>query len=81
MSSIEVRISSSRPVFIEADPDAFGKVFAHMADEDQIHVLRAMVEHMKPHQTQWDYISILLDKPENSDLSNDLRRFLFPVQP
>ncbi|MDP1702610.1 MAG: hypothetical protein Q8L53_16860 [Aestuariivirga sp.] len=81
MSSIEVKISSRCPIHIEFDPDAFGRVFATMPDEDQIHVLRAMVEHMKPHQTQWDYISIALDKPENSELANDLRRFLFPETP
>lgn len=79
MSRIEVKISSRCPVHIEADPDDFGRVFANMADEDQIHVLRAIVEHMKPHQIQWDYISIALDKPENSELANELRRFLFPV--
>ncbi len=70
---ISVRIDASRPVFIEADADSFGAVFASMDSEEQTHVLRAMVEHMKPHPTQWDYIAIELEKPENSDICDVLR--------
>lgn len=47
---IPVSIDSSRPIFIEADADQFGQVFARMADDEQVHVLRAMVEAMKPHR-------------------------------
>lgn len=72
MSKVSVRIDSSRPTFIEADADNFGQVFATMSDEDQVNVLRAMVEHMKPHQIQWDYISIALEKPENRDVRDRL---------
>jgi hypothetical protein len=78
MSSIKVKISSICPIHIEADADSFGMAFANMPDTDQVHVLRSIVEHMKPHQTQWDYISIALDNPENVDLARELRRFLFP---
>jgi len=70
---VSVKIDSSRPVFIEADADSFGEVFAKMDSEEQVHVLRAMVTHMKPHPTQWDYIAIELEKPENSDVRNILR--------
>lgn len=75
---ITVRIDSSRPVFIEADPDEFGSIFSHLNDHDQIEVLRSMVKHMKPHRSQWDYIAIQLEKDENRDVFNDLS-VLFPV--
>lgn len=77
---IPISIHSSRPVFIEADADQFGQVFAYMADEDQIHVLRAMVEAMKPHRLQWDYISIALEKDENREVRDQLREVLFPSE-
>lgn len=76
---VTVDISSRSPVFIKADADAFGSVFAAMADDDQIHVFRAMVEAMKPHSAQWDHISIALEKPENRDVRDTLRNVLFPV--
>lgn len=75
---IEVTISASRPIFIEADADAFGAVFAKMNSEEQAAVLRAMVEHIKPHRTQWDYISIELERPENREVRDELRAVLFP---
>ncbi|WP_189464943.1 hypothetical protein [Mesorhizobium sp. M2D.F.Ca.ET.223.01.1.1] len=65
-------------MFIDADAEAFGKVFANMDDEDQVQVFRAMVEAMKAHPTQWDHISIALEKPENSDVRDVLRNVLFP---
>lgn len=76
---ITVDISSRFPVFIAADADAFGKVFAAMADDDQVHVFRAMVEAMKPHSAQWDHISIALEQPENHDVRDILRDVLFPA--
>jgi len=76
MAKIEVKIYANAPVFVEADADNFGKLFAHMDDVEQVHVLRAMVEHMKPHQIQWDYISIALEKPENRDVLDLLRRLI-----
>lgn len=69
---VTVRIESSRPLFTEADADNFGKVFAHMSDADQVAVLSAIVEHMKPHPIQWDYISMALDKDENRDVRTQL---------
>lgn len=78
MSKIAVRIESSRPLFIEADADSFGQTFAHMSDEDQVKVFRAMVEHMKPHKIQWDYIGMALDRDENGDVRNDLS-VIFPA--
>ena len=74
---VTVRIESSRPLFIEADADNFGKVFARMSDADQVAVLSAIVEHMKPHPIQWDYISMALDKDENRDVRTRLAS-LFP---
>ncbi|TIM41771.1 MAG: hypothetical protein E5Y55_24135 [Mesorhizobium sp.] len=78
MPKIRVDVSSSRPLFIEVDPEAFGAVFAAMNDDDQVAVLRAMVKHMQPHRMQWDHISIALEAPENRDLRDQLREVLFP---
>lgn len=76
---IAVDISSRFPVFINADADAFGEVFAAMADDDQVHVFRAMVEAMKAHSAQWDHISIALESLENRDVRDILREVLFPA--
>ncbi|MEI9428682.1 hypothetical protein [Mesorhizobium sp. Cs1299R1N3] len=76
---ITVGISGRFPVFIEADAAAFGQVFADMADEEQVHVFRAMIEAMKAHQMQWDHISIALEQPENRDVRDTLRNVLFPT--
>jgi hypothetical protein len=78
MSGIEVRIDSSRPIFITASADDIGAIFARMTDADQLSVLSAMVEHMKAHPTQWDYISIALEHPGNRELRDILRQVLFP---
>lgn len=76
---IEVRISSRFPVFIEADCDSFGAIFASMDDREQVQVFRSMVEHMGPHPTQWDHISIGLERPENREVRDRLREVLFPA--
>lgn len=73
MSKITVRVNSSCPILIEADADSFGAVFANMTDAEQVEVLRAMVEHMKPHPTQWDHIAIELERPENREIVDVLR--------
>ncbi|NNH67787.1 hypothetical protein [Rhizobium laguerreae] len=78
MSGLEVRIDSSRPIFITASADDIGAIFAKMSDVDQITVLEAMVKHMAAHPTQWDYISIALEQPGNRELRDRLRQVLFP---
>lgn len=80
MHKIKVDISGKFPVFIRADAEAFGSVFADMADEEQIHVFRAIFEAMKAWPTQWDHISIALEKPENHDVRDTLREVLFPTE-
>ena len=69
---IEVSINSRFPVFIKADADTFGKAFATMDGGEQVAVLRAIVEHMRPHKLQWDYIAIELGKPENKETAKEL---------
>jgi len=76
---LPVEITSNYPMFIEIDVDKFGAIFADMAADEQVAALAAMVEHMKPHHAQWDYISIELELPEHSELRNTLRDVLFPV--
>ena len=75
---LPVEITSNYPMFIEIDADRIGAIFAEMAADDQVSTLAAMVEHMKLHQTQWDYISIELELPEHSNLRDTLREVLFP---
>ena len=55
------------------DSGDFGEMFAHMAADDQVEVLRAMVSSMAQHKLQWDYIAIELALPENADLMRELR--------
>ncbi|MGN6538930.1 MAG: hypothetical protein ACTHKQ_24785 [Mesorhizobium sp.] len=78
--TITVDISDRYPVLIDMDASAFGKIFAGMTDADQVAVLREMVEAMRPHQRQWDFISIELEKPENHELRDILRNVLFPTE-
>jgi hypothetical protein len=77
MGKIEIQISGSRPIFIEADADAFGQVFAGMSSDEQVAVFRSMVEHMRPHRLQWDYVAIELERPENREVYDELRTVLF----
>lgn len=78
MSVIEVKVYANAPVFISANPDDIGKLFAHMNDEEQVAVLAAMELHMRPHRMQWDYISIWLSKAENREVRDALYQALFP---
>lgn len=75
---IPINISSRFPLHIEADADMFGQLFAAMGDDEQVAVLRAMVEHMRPHRMQWDYIAIEFEKPENAEVFDEFRSVLFP---
>lgn len=71
---MKVDVSTNSPILrMEVDTDDFGKMFASMASDEQVEVLRAMIDHMKPHQTQWDYIGIDLELEENIDLKRELK--------
>lgn len=70
MLSVKISTGSSPLLFISANPNEFGRIFSSMNSEEQVHVLRAMAEHMKPHKLQWDYIAIELDRPENADVKS-----------
>lgn len=72
-NNVSVRVDSTFPLFIEADADSFGAVFAAMDNGDQVEVLRAMVQHMKPHQAQWDHIAIELELPQNREIVDVLK--------
>ena len=65
---VSVRVDSSRPLFIEADSESFGRIFAHANSEEQVAILTAMMNGMKPHVLQNDYIAIELNKPEHSEV-------------
>ena len=78
---IRLDIQSNFPIFMSADPDEFGRVFAEMPSDDQVQVLRAMTSHMAAHPIQWDYIAIELERPENSDVLNRLRQIVAEATP
>ena len=71
-----VNIESRSPIRMEVNSADFGDMFAHMACDDQVSVLRAIVSIMAAHPLQWDYIAIELELPENSDLRADLGRIV-----
>lgn len=77
-NAIRVEVRTNSLLWIKTDPNEFGRIFAAMDSEEQVLVLTAMVEHMRPHRLQWDYISIELKRPENNDILNELRACLFP---
>ncbi|RJT41992.1 hypothetical protein D3227_04755 [Mesorhizobium waimense] len=79
MNHIKVDIRSSAPIFIEANADTFGRIFAAMNSEDQVSVLSAIEEHLRPHPAQWDYISFELEKPEHARVRDKLKAMLLPV--
>lgn len=70
---LPVSFVSSYPFFVECEPDNFGRIFANTHDENQVAILRAIVEHMKPHRAQWDFIWVELNKPENKDVLEQLQ--------
>ena len=79
MRALPISISSRYPMHIEVDANMFGEIFAELDSAEQVAVFRAMVDHMKPHQTQWDHISIELELPENMAVRRTLRDVLFPT--
>ncbi len=78
MSGIRVQVKANAPLFVEADADTFGRVFAAMNSEEQVAVLDAIAEHMRAHPTQWDHIAIELEKPEHARVRGELQAMLFP---
>lgn len=78
MTHIPVQIDTRSPLFIEANAEDFGRIFAAMNSEDQVAVLSAIVTHMRPNPMQWDYIAIELEKPENSQIRNALASVIAP---
>ena len=76
--AIRIDITSNYPIYMSAEPDDFGKLFAGFDCEEQVAVLRAIVTHMRPHALQWDHIGLELEKTENSDILHELRCTFFP---
>ena len=73
-----IKIDATDDLYLKVDPNALGRLFATIPADDQVAVLNAMVEHMRPWRTQWDYISIELEKEEHQELRRELRSVLFP---
>jgi hypothetical protein len=71
--AMKVDVSTSHPILrMEVRTNDFGQLFSQMAADKQIAVLQAMVDHMKPHPIQWDYIAIELEEAENAPLRRSL---------
>lgn len=79
MARLTVEISSRYPISIEVGVKEFGEIFAGLGSDEQVAVFRSMLNAMMPHRTQWDFISIELEKPENDDVLQQLREVLFPT--
>jgi hypothetical protein len=75
---LKIDIRANAPVFMEADADTFGLIFASMSSVEQVAVLDAIAEHMRPHPTQWDYIAFELEKPEHAKIHAELAALFFP---
>ena len=74
MTSMKVDVPTNSPILrMEVSVDDFGKMFSHMNSADQIAVIESMVNHMKPHATQWDFIATDLEGERHADLRRDLR--------
>jgi hypothetical protein len=72
-TSMKVDVSTSSPILrMDVDTNDFGRIFAFMASDAQVAVLRSMVHHMEPHSMQWDYIAIELEKHGNERLRRKL---------
>ena len=79
--SIKVDVSTSSPILrMEVSANDFGRLFADMAADEQVEVLRAMVNHLRPHEIQWDYIAIELEQVENTPLRKSLHD-IFNINP
>lgn len=61
---VDVTAVAKNILTIEADAKLFGEMFAQADCEEQAKILKHMVEAMKPHTVQWDYIYFELEKPE-----------------
>ena len=71
--AMKVDVSTSHPILrMEVSTNDFGQLFARMAGDEQVAVLQAMVDHMKPHPIQWDYIAIELEGAGNASLRRSL---------
>ena len=74
---MKVDVSSTSPIlFMDVDADDFGKLFASMAADEQVEVLRSVVSHMSKHPTQWDYIAIELEEAENLEFRTALKHIV-----
>jgi hypothetical protein len=57
---------------MEVSTNDFGQLFARMTADEQVAVLQAMVDHMRPFPMQWDYIAIELEEDKNAPLRRSL---------
>ena len=73
MKTLKVNLYTNAPLFVEASADEIGKIFASADAGEQVAILEAMVRNMLPHQTQWDYVMMELDRPENKKTLEALR--------
>jgi hypothetical protein len=80
MARIPVRIDSSRPIFIEADVESFGEVFAMANSQEQARILKAMFDSVRPLGCQLDYIWMELAGDEYRDTREALASLIAPQE-
>ena len=70
---MRVQLDSRYPIDITVSVRDFGRHFVAMNSLEQVAVIRVIIEGMKEHPTQWDYIAIELENPDNADLASKIR--------
>ena len=79
---MRLQIDSRYPIHMTVSAEDFGKHFAAMDSEEQVAVLRVMIE--ETHPLQWDHVAIELEEPENADVREKfarIARYVTEAQP
>ena len=71
---MRVHIDSRYPINMTVSAEDFGKHFAAARADEQVAILQAIVEEMKSHPIQWDYIALEIESSGNTDILRGLRQ-------
>lgn len=79
MTSVPVRIESSRPIFIEVDAQSFGDIFGRANAGEQAAILDAMMRALRQFPLQIDYVTIELIQPQFAETLASLRQMVSEI--
>lgn len=65
-----------KDVDVTLDAKGVAQMFAHLSDDEQAEILYEMVEAMKPHRMQWDYISLHMQTNTKFDHTREVLHYL-----